>query len=146
MKELEGDIFSSGMLMPGAVCHTPTNSSECGYGNGFSSTPSRTLKTTVFAPTPAARVISVITVNIGARPSLRNTCRNWSLNSIIGATFWHSRYSRGQRFPSRSHATGTFADRLSSEKISTAVQFVPLETNGSSLTEANSYTNIDVCL
>src|SRR6266481_7334040 len=52
----------------------------------------------------------------------------------------------GQRFPSRSHATGTFADRLSSEKISTAVQFVPLETNGSSLTEANSYTNIDVCL
>src|SRR6266403_1203477 len=74
------------MLRPGAVCHTPTSSSECEYGKGFSSTPSRTLNTTVFAPTPAASVISVITVNIGARPSLRKTCRNWFLNSLIGTT------------------------------------------------------------
>src|SRR6267154_3890547 len=74
------------MLRPGAVCHTPTSSSECGYGKGFSSTPSKTLNTTVFAPTPAASVISVITVNIGARPSLRRTWRNWFLNSLIGTT------------------------------------------------------------
>src|SRR5712671_7459981 len=74
------------MLRPGAVCHTPTSSSECAYGKGFSSTPSKTLNTTVFAPTPAASVISVITVNIGARPSLRRTWRNWFLNSIIGTT------------------------------------------------------------
>src|SRR6267142_1999214 len=74
------------MLIPGAVCHTPTSSSECEYGKGFNSTPSKTLNTTVFAPTPAASVISVSTVNIGARPSLRRTWRNWFLNSLIGTT------------------------------------------------------------
>jgi hypothetical protein len=36
--------------------------------------PSSTLKTTVLAPTPAANVISVTAVNMGVRPSRRNTC------------------------------------------------------------------------
>src|SRR5712671_428205 len=134
------------MLRPGAVCHTPTSSSECAYGKGFSSTPSRTLNTTVFAPTPAASVISVITVNIGARPSLRKTCRNWFLNSLIGTTLLVQPLLSVSTLPSPFPATGTFAARLSSEKISTAVQFVPLEREGSSLTEAESYTNINVCL
>ena len=62
--------------MPGAVSQTPTNWSEPGYGKGFKSTPSSTLKTTVFAPTPAAKVIRVMTVNIGARTNRRKTCRN----------------------------------------------------------------------
>src|SRR5713101_6110205 len=124
------------MLMPGALCHTPTSSSECGYGNGFSSTPSRTLKTTVFAPTPAASVISVITVNIGARPSLRKTCRNWFLNSLIGTTLLAQPLLSGSTFPAR----------LSSENILGGVKFWPLDKNGSSLTEVEAYTNIDVCL
>jgi hypothetical protein len=40
-----------------------------------------TLNTAVFAPTAAASVINVINVNIGARPSLRNTLLNSFLNS-----------------------------------------------------------------
>ena len=46
-------------------------------GSGRRRTPSRTLKTTVLAPTPAARVIKVTAVNIGARANLRKTCLSW---------------------------------------------------------------------
>src|ERR1700743_3878694 len=61
---------------PGAVCHTPTNDSGCGYGNGFRSTPSTTLKTAVLAPMPAVNVKSVTMVNAGVRQSLRRISRN----------------------------------------------------------------------
>ncbi len=44
------------MPKPWAVCQTPINCSGCGYGSGFRSTPSTTLKITVLAPTPAASV------------------------------------------------------------------------------------------
>src|SRR5690242_1845184 len=50
------------------------SSSGLEYGRGLRRTPSRTLKTTVLAPTPAASVMSVMTVNMGARPNLRRTC------------------------------------------------------------------------
>src|ERR1700723_4232050 len=65
-------------LMPtfGAVNHTPISRSGSGYGKGFSKIPFNTLNTTVFAPIPAAKVINVIAVNIGARINRRITCRN----------------------------------------------------------------------
>src|ERR1700674_1244584 len=39
---------------------------------------------TVFAPTPAARVIKVMIVNIGVRASLRRTCLSWFMKDSIG--------------------------------------------------------------
>ena len=70
-------MFTSSMLSPGAVCQTPTSDSGCGYGNGLSRTPSTTLNTAILAPTPAASVISVMTVKTGARQSLRTICLSW---------------------------------------------------------------------
>src|SRR5580765_3744449 len=71
------------MFSPGAVCQTPTRDSGCGYGKGFSRTPSTTLNTAMLAPTPAASVISVITVNTGARQSLRKICLSWLEKEVI---------------------------------------------------------------
>jgi hypothetical protein len=62
--------------IPGADCDTSTNRSDSGYGNGFSKTPSMTLKIALFAPTPMPIVTSVTTANIGERASLRNECLN----------------------------------------------------------------------
>src|SRR5215467_12514903 len=69
--------------MPGAVRWSDANCSALGYGKGFRSTPSRTLKTTVLAPTAAARVTRVMTANIGARVSLRKTCRSWLVRELM---------------------------------------------------------------
>jgi hypothetical protein len=60
-------------------------------------------------------VIKVITVNIGARPSLRKTWRNWFLNEFISLVSWQSRFFPAQRFPGAT--VGTFAAALSSENI-----------------------------
>ncbi len=68
-------MFSAGMLMPGAVYHTPNSCSGCGYGSGFSSTPSMTLKIAALAPIPSARVITAMALNTGARPRRRSTWR-----------------------------------------------------------------------
>src|SRR5919108_3490757 len=71
--------------MPGADSRTLANCSPPGYGKGFRSTPSKTLKTTVLTPTAAAKVTSVMTANIGARVNLRETCRSWLVRKLIGA-------------------------------------------------------------
>src|SRR6476646_1297001 len=42
--------------------------------------PSRTLKTTVLPPTPAASVMRVMAVKSGARARRRKTCFKWSMN------------------------------------------------------------------
>src|ERR1700676_4753072 len=75
MKYSDGAMFRSLMLTPGAVCHNAINRSGCGYGRGFSSTPSITLKIAAFAPIPIASVTSEIAVNMGERASRRKVCR-----------------------------------------------------------------------
>src|SRR6185437_9174801 len=72
------------MFIPGAAWASVINSSGCGYGKGFSSTPSTTLKTAVLAPMPRANVRMATEVNIGERISLRRTCLSCPLNDPIG--------------------------------------------------------------
>src|SRR6478672_4815780 len=60
---------------PGASCRTATSRSGCGYGNGFSSTPSTTLNTAVVAPIPIASVSSATSVNSGLRRRPRTAWR-----------------------------------------------------------------------
>src|SRR5580658_7495626 len=86
------------MLTPGAVSHTPISSSGWGYGNGFNRTLSSTVKIAVFAPMPTARVTSVMAVNIGARPSLRRTCLNWSLTDPMSPPRPHSPFASKIRY------------------------------------------------
>src|SRR6266446_3338326 len=74
------------MLTPGAVCHTPTSSSGCGYGKGFRRTPSRTPNMAVLAPMAIARVATVTDVNRGALPSRRTTCFNWWEIAMLSET------------------------------------------------------------
>src|SRR4029453_15089793 len=53
---------------------TVTSSPERGYGNGFSRTPSITLKMAVLAPIPSASVNTVMPVMTGIRARLRRSC------------------------------------------------------------------------
>src|SRR5215472_15864775 len=94
--------------MPGAVSRTPANCSALAYGKGFRSTPSKTLKTTVLAPTAAAKVTKVMTANIGARVNLRKTCRSWLVRLMNSASILWSReepastvhtIGKGAKFP-----------------------------------------------
>src|SRR5215469_2802316 len=71
--------------MPGAVRRSPANCPAFGYGKGFRSTASRTLKTTVLAPTAAAKVTRVMAANIGARVNLRETCRSWFVRELMNS-------------------------------------------------------------
>ena len=50
------------------------SSSGCGYGSGFSSTPSTTLKIAELAPMPMASVTTATLVNIGICTSRRRIC------------------------------------------------------------------------
>ncbi len=65
-------MLRSLILTPGAVCHNATSCPECGYGRGFNSTPSITLKMAALAPMPIASVTSEMAVNIGDRASRRS--------------------------------------------------------------------------
>ena len=68
-------MLRSLILTPGAVCHSATSCPACGYGRGFSSTPSITLKIAVLAPMPMASVTSEMAVNMGDRASRRRVWR-----------------------------------------------------------------------
>ena len=68
---MEGEAFNWGMPWRWEVSQMATRRSESGYGRGFSKTPFRTLKIAVLAPIPMARVMRVMTANIGERARRR---------------------------------------------------------------------------
>src|SRR6266545_4054660 len=87
------------MLIPGAVCETPTIPSGSGYGKGCRSTELTTVKIAALAPIPTASVKITIRKKPGERRRLRAVVRSDARTDSMQPLLAGQYDGRGKKVP-----------------------------------------------